>query len=127
MVHCMLIGKSIGQYINILAWLSGQTSIFWQYGVSFILTESFGGIQRQRNSTNLQLCPESLVALLEFGYIEHGLLLPLNNKWFSIFWLQCIHLTFNEYGMSDIQNSGVFSVTSNFSVGNSQISFCSRP
>ena len=46
------VNRPIYEYSCMAQRLSGQTSIFWQYGVSFILTESFWGIQRQRNSTN---------------------------------------------------------------------------
>ena len=62
------------RYINILTWLRG----FWVkllYLVLFSLYSSlFWGLRDKRNLKNLQFWPESLGAMLEYWYIERGLL-----------------------------------------------------
>ena len=60
------------QYYSIVLRLLGNSSIF---GVVFFVFKSLLGIEVQpKNFTNLQFWHESLRAMLEYWYIEHGLL-----------------------------------------------------
>ena len=61
--------------INILAWLRGFL-VKLLYLVLFSLYLSlFGELEDKRNLKNLQFWPESLGAMLEYWYIERGLLI----------------------------------------------------
>ena len=62
------------RYINILTWLWGFR-VKLLYLVLFSLYSSlFWELRDKRNLKNLQLWPESLGAMLEYWYIERGLL-----------------------------------------------------
>ena len=62
------------QYINILTWLRGFQDRL-PYLVLFSLCPSlFWEFRNKRNSKNLQFWPKSLGAMLEYWYIERGLL-----------------------------------------------------
>ena len=63
--------RSIYQYSNMAPRLSEQTSIF---GVVFFVSKSLLEIQRQKKT--FKIWPKSLGAMLEYCYIEHGLLKP---------------------------------------------------
>ena len=65
--------SAIGQvrYLNTLTLLLGPTSI---YGVAFFVFKSPLGIERQKKIKKVQFWPESLGAMLEYSYIECGLL-----------------------------------------------------
>ena len=73
--------RSIYQYSNMTPRLSGQTSIF---GVSLYLS-LFWELRDKGNLKNLQFWPESLGAMLEYWYIERGLLqiLPTQGQYSS--------------------------------------------
>ena len=68
--------RSIYQYSNMAPRLSGQTSIF---DVVFFVFKSLLGIEGQKKLENLQFWPESLGVMLEYWYIERGLLRKLEN------------------------------------------------
>ena len=73
------------RYINILTWLRGfQVKLL--YLVLFSLYPSlFWELRDKRNLKNLQFLPESLGAMLEYWYIERGLLRLLEiNKLASV-------------------------------------------
>ena len=65
------------RYINILPWLRGFQVIL---GVVFFVYKSLLGIERQKKLKNLQFWPESLGAMLEYRYIERGLLFTLDRQ-----------------------------------------------
>ena len=75
-IRCNLRSGPIGhvRYINILTWLRGfQVKLL--YLVLFSLYPSlFWELRDKRNLKNLQFWPESLGAMLEYWYIERGLL-----------------------------------------------------
>ena len=65
------------RYINILTWLRGFR-VKLLYLVLFSLYSSlFWELRDKRNFNNLQFWPESLGAMLEYWYIERGLLTVL--------------------------------------------------
>ena len=63
--------RSIYQYSNMAPRLSGQTSTF----DVFLYLSLFWKLRDKGNLKNLQFWPESLGAMLEYWYIERGLLL----------------------------------------------------
>ena len=76
-----MIVASIGHvpYINILTWLRGFR-VKLLYLVLFSLYSSlFWELRDKRNLKNLQFWPESHGAMLEYWYIQHGLLIKNGN------------------------------------------------
>ena len=67
---------SIGhvQYINILTWLRGFQDKLLNLALFSLYPSLFWELRDKRKFKNLQFWPESLGAMLEYWYIERGLL-----------------------------------------------------
>ena len=75
--------SSIGhiRYINILTWLRGFRVKLLYLVVFSLYSSLFWELREKRNLKNLQFWPESLGAMLEYWYIECGLLIRYDAKW----------------------------------------------
>ena len=72
--HCFVLPISHVRYINILTWLWGfQVKLLYLVLFSLYLS-LFWELRDKRNLKNLQFWPESLGTMLEYWYIERGLL-----------------------------------------------------
>ena len=69
-------GVAIGhvRYINILTWLRGFRVKIANILSFFCLSIPKRDLDTKKTTLNYEVCPESLGALLEYWYIEHGLL-----------------------------------------------------
>ena len=83
------------RYINILTWLWG----FWVKIVNF---SSFlcpsnpkRDLDTKNTAPNIEVCPENIVAMLEYWYIQCGLLMHNNLQTFTI---QDYLLSYNAWG-----------------------------
>ena len=65
--------RSIYQYSNMAPRLSGQNCKFVNFLLSLNSQKSFG-YKENTTKINIEVCPESLGAMLEYCYIERGLL-----------------------------------------------------
>ena len=87
------------RYINILTWLRGFR-VKLLYLVLFSLYPSlFWELRDKRNLKNLQFWPESLGAMLEYWYIERGLLCSNKRTESRFRGIICIFLCFERYKM----------------------------
>ena len=70
------LAKQIGhvRYINILAWLRGFRVKILYLVLFYLYPSLFWELRDKRSLKNLQFWPESLGAMLEYWYIERGLL-----------------------------------------------------
>ena len=61
------------RYINILAWLQGFQVKIANFSSFFCLSIPKEGLDTKKTTPNIEVWPESLGAMLEYWYIEHGL------------------------------------------------------
>ena len=75
-------GEKIGhvQYINILTWLWGFQDNILYLVMLFLYPSLFCEFWEKRNLKYLQFWPENLGAMLEYWYIERGLLSAILNN-----------------------------------------------
>ena len=75
------------RYLNILTWLRGfRVKIDFFFSFSFCLSISKRDLDTKKTPSNMDVCPESLGAMLEYWYIERGLFASVdisgNLNWF---------------------------------------------
>ena len=77
------------RYINILTWLRGFRVKIANFSSFFCLSIPKRDLDRKKTTPNIEVCPESLWAMLEYWYIERG---PLKRIYFIV--LDCRKLLF---------------------------------
>ena len=68
---CVIIGHV--RYINILTWLRGFRIKIVNFFSFFCLSIPKRDLDTKKTTPNIEICPESLGAMLEYWYIERGL------------------------------------------------------
>ena len=78
------------RYINILTWLQGFQGKLLNLALFSLYPSLFWELRDKRNLENLQFWPESIGAMLEYWYIERGLLGRQRTSW-PIAWNQRLY------------------------------------
>ena len=78
------------RYIDILTWLRGLQDKLLNLALFSLYPSLFWELRDKRNLKNLQFWPESIGAMLEYWYIERGLLGRQRTSW-PIAWNQRLH------------------------------------